>query len=159
MTSVEVYRQMVKVIEDRREECNLSMETVNDLAGLNDGYYAKMINPDSPSGRQAHWTTVQLAIEALFGRNFTLQILPDVAENRRLASAPTRNENASSNARNIRHWRHRRHFEELGRKGGEARAKLGLAKLSAAARKGWKKRKAAQRAGQAHRAANAEKAT
>lgn len=133
------------------------MATVNDISGLNDGYYAKMIYPDTPSGRQARWEQVQLAVEALFGKGFRVEIIPDEAENRRLTSAPVIDETVSTNSRNIRHWRHRKHFSELGRIGAAARNKLGKNKLAAFARKGWKRRRAAQRQGEAHKAANAEK--
>jgi hypothetical protein len=46
--------------------------------------------------------SVQDVIEALFGADFEIRIVPGTAENRRLLSAPRIDENASSNARNIR---------------------------------------------------------
>jgi hypothetical protein len=158
MSSTGIYRALMEAIEGRRSELGLSMATVNDISGVNEGYYAKMIYPDSPSGRQAQWRQVHDVVEALFGSDFEIKIVPGACENRRLASAPVIDQNISSNARNIRHWRHRRHFVELGRQGGLSRAKLGKDKLAAAARKGWKKRRAAQRAAAAHKAANEARA-
>lgn len=158
MPSTAVYREFMACLEGRRVELGLSMATVNDMAGLQDGFFSKMLYPDTPSGRQARWETVQLAVEALFGKGFTVHIVADEDENRRLASAPVVDACASANARKIRHWRHSRHFAELGRLGAAARNRLGKEKLSAAARKGWKKRRAAIRQGQAHKAANEARA-
>lgn len=158
MPSTQIYRELMAALEGRRVELGLSMATVNDMSGLQDGFFAKMIFPDTPSGRQARWETVQLAVEALFGRGFTVNIVADADENRRLAGAPVVDENASSNARKIRHWRHTKHFVELGRKGAIARNALGTDAHRAAARKGWKKRRAAKRAGAAHKTANEARA-
>lgn len=152
----------MQALEGRRVELGLSMASVNDLSGVNDGYYAKMIYPDTPSGRQARWEQVQDVVEALFGKGFTLQIVPDEEVNQRLLTAPRIDENASGNALKIRHWRHRKHFVELGRLGGVMRAKLPKRKLTAIARKAnkirWKRIKDAQRSALAHKKANAEKA-
>lgn len=153
-----VYRMLMLAIETRRKELGLSMATVNDLSGLQDGFFSKMIFPDTPSGRQARWETVQLAMEALFGKDFTIQIVPGSDENKRLSSAPGIDPGASANALKIRHWRHRKHFEQLGSKGGAARARLPDWKLTAIGRKGakarWKKVRAAQRQGAKHKASN-----
>jgi hypothetical protein len=48
---------------------------------------------------------VDLAMEALFGRGFSIQIVPDDAENKRILGAPRIDEETSSTARKIRHWR------------------------------------------------------
>lgn len=160
MASTAVYRALMAACEGRRLELGWSMATVNDQAGLQDGFFAKMIYPDTPSGRQARWETVQLAVEALFGRGFVIVVVPGEEDNRRVTSAPVIDESASANARRIRHWRHSKHFAELGRLGGKARAaKLGKDKLSALAskaqRKRWKRARDAKRQGEAHRKANA----
>jgi hypothetical protein len=161
--STGIYRALMMALEGRRVELGLSMAAVNDLSGVNDGYYAKMIYPDTPSGRQARWEQVHDVVEALFGAGFTLVIVPDEEVNHRLRSAPRIDENISGNSRQIRHWRHRKHFEKLGRLGGEARAKLPKWKLTAIARKAnkvrWSRARAAKRAGEAHRAANEARAT
>jgi hypothetical protein len=163
MASTAVYREFMAALEGRRVELGLSMATVNDMAGLQDGFFAKMLYPDTPSGRQARWETVQLAVEALFGKGFTVHIVADEDENRRITSAPVIDVCASANARKIRHWRHSRHFAELGRLGGLSRAKLGKAKLSAIAskaqKKRWKRIRDAKRSGELHKKANAEART
>jgi hypothetical protein len=156
--STAIYRALMLAIEARRIEMELSMATVNDIAGLQDGFFSKMIYPDTPNGRQARWDTVQLAVEALFGKSFVVQIIPGDDENMRLAAAPGIDKGSSTNALKIRHWRHRKHFEQLGSLGGKARAKLPDHKLTAIGRKGararWKKARAAQRQGVLHKAAN-----
>jgi hypothetical protein len=153
-----IYRSLMLAIEARRVAMGLSMSTVNDIAGLQDGFFSKMIYPDTPNGRQARWDTVQLAVEALFGKNFVVQIVPGDDENQRLSAAPGIDKGSSTNSLKIRHWRHRKHFEQLGKLGGDARAKLPDYKLTAIGRKGararWKKARAAQRQGAAHKAAN-----
>lgn len=164
MPSTAIYRELMAVLEGRRVELGLSMATVNDLAGLQDGFFAKMLYPDTPSGRQARWETVQLAVEALFGKGFSVQIVADAEENRRLTTAPVIDAGASANARQIRHWRHTKHFVNLGRLGGLARAaKHGGKKLSRIAskaqKKRWKRARAARRSGELHKAANETRAT
>lgn len=163
MPSTAIYRELMAVLEGRRVELGLSMATVNDMSGLQDGFFAKMLYPDTPSGRQARWETVQLAVEALFGKGFTVHIVADAEENRRITSAPIISADISTNARKIRHWRHSRHFSELGKKGAAARSKLPKHRLTAiyrkAAKKRWKRVRDAKRAGLAHKATNEARAT
>lgn len=159
--STAVYRAVMQAIEVRRVELGLSMATVCDLAGTQDGFYGKMIYPDTPNGRQARWETVQDVIEALFGRGFTVQIVPDAAENKRLLSVPSIDAAASAQALKVRHWRHSKHFAALGALGAKARlAKMPAALRTKQARKAakarWKKARAAERAGLEHQARNAE---
>ena len=157
--STGIYRALMMALEGRRVELGLSMAAVNDLSGVNDGYYAKMIYPDTPSGRQARWEQVHDVVEALFGAGFTLQIIADEDENRRLRAAPRIDDSASGSARKIRHWRHTRHFKELGVLGAKARnERLTPQQRSQSARKAvnirWKRVRDAKRAGQAHKAEN-----
>ena len=42
------------------------MAVLDDKAGLQDGYYAKMLYAETPSGRNARWETVQWVIDALW---------------------------------------------------------------------------------------------
>lgn len=169
-----IYRALMEVFERRRLELGLPMNTnefchlsggrrrvgLNELTGAADGYYAKMIYPDTPSGRQARWETVDEFATALFGSGYSIQIVPGELT-RLVSTAIATFPDASSNARNVRHWRHRRHFQDLSRKAAEARAKIPKKKWSAICRKGakkrWKRVRAARRQGDAHKAANAEK--
>lgn len=158
MTSTALYRSLMEVIERRRLELGLSMERVNDLAGTQDGYYAKMIYPDTPSGRQARWETVDLVVEALFGKDFVLQI---EGENPGLRSAPRIDRGISEKSLQVRHWRHRTHFKTLGEIGRakrfgkmtkDQRSELGRKLV----RKRWRAYRKAKRVGDKHRAENVE---
>jgi hypothetical protein len=159
-----IYRALMMVFETRRVELGLSMNTevvgLNDLAGAADGFYAKMIYPDTPSGRQARWETVDEFATVLFGRDYVISIVPGDL-NRKTLSAVSEPPHASSQSINIRHWRHSRHFKELGRKGGLARKdKLSPERRVAIAKKAnraSRRARAAKRQGESHKAANAEK--
>lgn len=137
------------------------MAEVDEIAGTQTGYFAKAVYPDTPNGRQSRWETVDLIVEALFGRDFEIIIVPGSDENRRLHNALRIDESASATARKIRHWRHSKHFAELGRRGAIAghlkRSKPMRSKMaSKMAKIRWKRERAAQRHGTAHKHANAE---
>lgn len=154
-----IYRVLMVEFERQRLARGLSMAQVDDLAGTQDGFYSKMIYPDTPNGRQSRWETVQDVADALFGRDFTMQI---VAGNVIAPSMLGVDKGASTNALKNRHWRHTRHFRELGSRGGKARfANKTPAEISAmqrqVARKRERARRKAKRQGAAHKAANAEK--
>lgn len=113
--STAVYRAIMMEVERRRLALGLPMWKVDDLAGTQDGYLAKMLTPDSPSGRQAGWPLVQDVIDALFEDGFVLRIEP---ENGLVPSALGIDRGKSTKALQIRHWRHTRYFRDLGAKGG-----------------------------------------
>lgn len=153
-----IYRVIMVEFERQRLARGLSMAQVDDLAGTNDGHYAHMLYPDTPSGRQARWETVQDVADALFGRGFEINI---VAINGPAPSALGIDKGASSNALKNRHWRHTRHYKDLGSRGGKARfANKTPDEISAMQRqvnrKRWKRVRAAKRSGAMHKAANAE---
>jgi hypothetical protein len=160
MPSAPIYRAVMQLIEAQRLGCGLSMAEVERMSGLQDGFYSKMIYPDTPSGRQARWDTVQLAIQALFGKDFAIHIVAGSAENRPMRTALRMSPEATGHADKIRRWRDRKHFAELGRLGGASRAKLPKWKQSAIGRKAakarWRRVRAAKRQGDAHKAANAK---
>lgn len=144
-------------LEGRRVELGLSMDKVNDLAGAADRYYAKMVYPDAPSGRQGRWETVDEFMVALFGSDYTINIVPGDMKLITL-SAVSEPRHASFQSINIRHWRHSRHFKDLGKKGGDARAaKLSPERRLAIAKKAnraWKRSRKARLQGAKHLAAN-----
>jgi hypothetical protein len=80
-----------------------------------------MLHPDSPNGRQSRWETIQLAVVALFGDDFNISITSGEGENRVLKSSLCWPRHPSANAVKNRHWRRRKHFVELGKKGAKAR--------------------------------------
>jgi hypothetical protein len=61
-------------VERRRVQLGFTFIDVDNLAGLNDGYLAKMMWPDTRTGRIAGWNTLQLVIEALFPKGFEVII-------------------------------------------------------------------------------------
>jgi hypothetical protein len=151
-----IYRIIMVEFERQRLARGLSMAQVDDLAGTQDGYYSRMLYPDTPFGRQARWETVQDVADALFGRGFEVKILGSIGVE---ASALALDKGASSNALKNRHWRHSKHFADLGRRGGLARAKnLTTEQIRAIAKKAARVRKA-KRSGEAHKRANEARAT
>ena len=159
--STAIYRILMMEFERQRLALGISMAQVDDLAGTQDGYYAKMLYPDTPLGRQARWDTVQDVADALFGRGFEVKLF---GSERPLGGAPRIDKGASSNALKNRHWRHSKHFADLGTRGAIAlNSKRTPEERSKAARKAvkvrWKRERAARRAGEAHKAANAETRT
>lgn len=158
-----IYRMLMVEFERQRLARDLSMVQVDVLAGGQEGFYSKMIYPDTPSGRQSRWETVQEYGAALFGRDFTLSIVRGEGPYNTVNSALYPARGVSTNALEIRHWRHKRHFQELGRKGGkkffEGKDKAERsAIMRKRAKKRWRRVRAARRQGDAHKAANAERA-
>lgn len=125
--STAIYRAVMMEFERQRLARGLSMAQVDDLAGTQDGYYAKMLYPDTPLGRQARWETVQDVADALFGRGFAVQM---VGSEPSQPSTLGLDKGMSTNSLQIRHWRHSRHFKTLGKSGGSIR----MSKLSEKAR-------------------------
>jgi hypothetical protein len=148
MTPTAIYMAIMENCERRRIDLGWPMWKVDDKAGTNDGYYAKALYPNTPSGRQAKWESLQLIVEALYKGGFRVTIEP---ENPDMLSAPSIDKGPSTNAVVVRHWRHTRHFKQLGQKGGHARMeKLSEAKRIAiakrAARARWSKKREAMNA-------------
>lgn len=77
MTPTAVYRSLMIEIERRRQQLRLSSWQVDDVAGLQDGYYQKMLHADAASGRQARWEMIQMLIDALFPDGFDLKLKPN----------------------------------------------------------------------------------
>lgn len=73
-TATAIYRSIMLEIERRRLALNVPHWQVNDAAGTQDGYFAKMLLADTPSGRQASWETLQLVVDALFPDGFEVEI-------------------------------------------------------------------------------------
>jgi hypothetical protein len=156
-----IYRIIMVEFERQRLARGLSMAQVDDLAGTQDGFYSRMIYPDTPYGRQARWETVQDVADALFGRGFEVNIVGPEAG---IRAAPSIEKGASSNALRNRHWRHTKHFSMLGSLGAKARnAKMSPEQRSRSARKAvktrWKREREARRQGDAHKRANEARAT
>lgn len=71
-----LYRSVMLEVERWRIALNLPMEKFCEYAGLPDRYYPKALGADMPSGRQAHWRSVQIMLDAMMPDGFDLQIVP-----------------------------------------------------------------------------------
>lgn len=74
MAVTAIYRQIMLEVEARRLALGLPMEKFSDWAGVPERYYPKALLPDTPSGRQASWETLQTIIDALFPQGFEVVI-------------------------------------------------------------------------------------
>jgi hypothetical protein len=61
-------------LERRRLDLGWPMWQVDERAGLQDGYYAKLLWTDTKSGRQAGWEVLQWVMEALGPAGFDFEI-------------------------------------------------------------------------------------
>ena len=75
MTPTSIYRGIMLECERRRQSLGLAMWKVDELAGTQDGYYAKAVHADAASGRQAQWKTLEWIIGALFPEGFDVHVL------------------------------------------------------------------------------------
>lgn len=142
MTVVAVYRAIMIAIEERRQQLGLPMWRVDELAGTQDGYYAKALHADAPSGRQAQWNTLQLIIDALFPEGVTLRL--EAAPSGGVESAPSfkqklRHITAAFNPKTRREL-----MSEIGRRGAQIQKQIEATRpgyKSQIIRKGWKTRR------------------
>src|SRR5438874_1738335 len=89
----------------------------NEIESFCDGYAQKAIHCDTPSGRRATWPTLDLLIIALFGRDFRIKI--EAGADMPVALSKEESD-INSRYRVSRHWRYRKHYADLGRKGAAA---------------------------------------
>jgi hypothetical protein len=137
-----IYLAIVQEFERRRRALGLPMWKVDEAAGGSSRYFAKMLYPETLSGRQSSWAIVQLYADALFPDGFKVTISP--GKNGCLAASKHR---VVVRFMGVRHDLEARQdwMRELSQKGaakgGRARAdKLSPKKRSAIARKAAKKR-------------------
>jgi hypothetical protein len=55
-------------IERRRRQLGWTSKYLDDRAGVQDGYYQKLLHSDAPTGRCGRLETLQLLVDALWGR-------------------------------------------------------------------------------------------
>ncbi|MDR6955334.1 hypothetical protein J2X65_004713 [Ancylobacter sp. 3268] len=72
-----MYRALAAQLHDRIRRLGLPMCRCDDLSGVQDGYTPKMLHPDTPSGRQASWPTLDLVMTALFPDGYSIIIKPN----------------------------------------------------------------------------------
>lgn len=71
-----IYVAVASELHARIRRLGVTMWECDDGAGLQDGYTAKLLHPDTPSGRQARWETLQLLVDWLYPEGFVLVIRP-----------------------------------------------------------------------------------
>ena len=123
-----IYRAILLELERRRLAVGISMDRMSELMGTAERSYAKMLYPETSSGRMARWETLQSAIDVLFCDGYELRIKAYRPELGMVSSNPgvlttegTKRKikaEAASWDRRIR----REVLTDLGRQGGLARA-------------------------------------
>lgn len=117
------YLAVVSQIHTRIRRLGIPMWKCDDLSGLQDGYTAKLLHPDAPSGRQARWDTLQLLIDAVYPDGYEVIIRPrDAAKAAKLE--PSSNEVVDARVRSI--------MAMMGRKGGLRSKEVRRARMKAA---------------------------
>ncbi|MFC5356420.1 hypothetical protein [Azospirillum himalayense] len=76
MAVTALYLEVVRALDARRRALGWSMAELDDRAGTNDGYFAKALHADTPSGRQAGWEILDLFSQALFPAGTRVAIAP-----------------------------------------------------------------------------------
>src|SRR5687768_3653009 len=71
-----IYRHIILECERRRQHLDISMERLSEIAGIADRAYAKLLHPDSNTGRMAQWSTLQLVCDVLFADGLDVEIRP-----------------------------------------------------------------------------------
>lgn len=77
MCTTALYRCFVFALERRRLELDWPMWLVDDKAGLHDGYYAKLLYAETPSGRNAGWQMLQYVADALWPDGIGMRLAGD----------------------------------------------------------------------------------
>ena len=69
-----IYNAVMLEIERLRHAMGISMDLMSELMGGAERAYAKMLYPDTASGRQARWETVQRALDVVCPNGFRVRI-------------------------------------------------------------------------------------
>ena len=109
----------------RRRKLKLPSWKVDDLAGLEDGYFQKSLHARAPSGRQAGWRMITYLTDALFPNGVRVVLIP-MRKRKRAASGMN-----GGNGHHIEQTQIvppkivrdflRGHLRAIGKKGGKAR--------------------------------------
>jgi hypothetical protein len=70
------YRAVILEIERRRLALHLSMQELCDRAGVADYYWSKAVHANTPSGREARWSTLQDIVDAIYPAGYDVCITP-----------------------------------------------------------------------------------
>jgi hypothetical protein len=137
-----IYLSIVREFERRRRALGIAMWRLDEAAGGSSRYFAKMLYPETPSGRQSNWDIVQLYADALFPEGFSLTIKP--GKDGCLAASKHR---VSIRFSGVRYDLEARQdwMKELSQKGASKGGKARAAKLSGRRRKAIAKQAAKKR--------------
>lgn len=69
-----LYQEIMLAIDRRRQQMGVPMWALDDAAGTQDGYYAKCLHFEDPSGRMARYQTLELILGALYPGGFRIKI-------------------------------------------------------------------------------------
>lgn len=75
-TVPKLYRAVVLALAGRIVQCGLTMQECDETSGVQDGYTAKMLHPDTASGRVAGWEMLQLLMDALYPHGVEVVLVP-----------------------------------------------------------------------------------
>lgn len=91
-TATAIYQAIMWEVRKHSHELGITMRQCDNVSGNQDGYTAKMMHPETNSGRQARWETLQDLVDALYpgGVRITIRPLSSMAQiktaiNRKLA--------------------------------------------------------------------------
>ncbi len=85
-----LYLALVQALDARRRALGWTCEQLDDAAGTQDRYWAKVLHADAPSGRVAGWETLQLYADAMWPTGCNLLALDarHIDRKRRRISVP-----------------------------------------------------------------------
>jgi hypothetical protein len=127
-----IYYALIGEIERMRRRYGIPMWKLDEAAGSNDGYFAKALHCDSPSGRIANWMTFQRYVEVLFPEGFAV-----VLKHARPLSSPASEHKLSIRFSGARYdvQARRDWMAEISKRGASKGGKASAAKLTPTQRK------------------------
>jgi hypothetical protein len=144
----EVYESLMQEFDRRRRKLKLPSWKVDDLAGVQDGYFQKALHCQAPSGRQAGWRMISYLSGALFPNGVRVLLIPMRKRKRSVASMNGGNGHGieithDGPPKAVRDWLRGR-MSTIGKKGGKARQRTLTREQRSelarkAARRRWKK--------------------
>jgi hypothetical protein len=85
------YRAVTMALAGRIVQLGLTMMDCDHRSGLQDGYTAKLLHPDTPSGRVTRWQTIQHLVGLLYPHGVQVVLVPIAPGEHDPASEPQPN--------------------------------------------------------------------
>jgi hypothetical protein len=124
ISATQLYLTLMEQVDARRRKLRLPMWRLDDLSGCQDGYYAKMLHANTPSGRSAGWPTLQWVIDALYPKGVGVKLIPRRKRMPSAASISSKREPATGKTKPLPRTLRlllREHLRSIARDGGRAR--------------------------------------